>query len=226
MAKVHKSGSITFNTARPACPGLAADGSRQNRYIEQQTEAVLDEARTKAQRLLDQAVAESIAIRQRAEDQGRQEGLASGRQEMQAAEFKLKNRVDQAIDELEKRLAGIIGELEGDLLDLGLAIAEKVIGIELERSDSAFLGVVDDAMTRFQQDDRLVMRSSRNDYWRTLVSSSYADSQTSRVELVADDSLNPYDLVIESAAGSVDAGVSTRLGKIRDALLDQTGGPA
>ena len=228
MAKVHKSDDIAFNIAQPVYPGLAADsavsGNPRSRFLEQQTEAVLDEARAKSKSLINQAVAEAAAIRKVAQSEGHRDGLISGRQEMLAAELALKNRFEQVVDDLEGRLAKIIGELEGDLLELGLAIAEKIVNIELDRTDSAFLGVVDEAMTRFQQDDRLVLKCSRNDYWRTLVSSSYADEQTSRVTLFADDSLEPYDLIIESASGSVDAGVSTRLEKIRDGLMDQTGG--
>lgn len=217
MAKIHKSASIRIDCA---CPATAVRPADSRTILESHTAAILAQARAEADNLLEAARSEARQIRETAWHEGYGSGQRTAAQEQAILEQTLRTVVDDQIDRLQGQYSAMFDDLHDDLLELSLQIAEKILSLELSRNDSAFLSLVDDAMSRFKQNEKLTVKVSKNDYWRSMVSSAYASAgQGSEITLLADENLDDGSCIIESAAGIVDASLPVQLGKIREMLV-------
>jgi len=222
--------------ARPdSSAGLSASGTngaaaaeRQEKYLAvaiKEAEAaktrILADARTQAAQKIAAAEADAAGIRDQAFQEGYQSGLNQGKNQVTALLARLQHDFEQAADQMKQANEQMVDTLEPDVLDLSIGIAEKILAIELNRNDAAFLGLVSAALTHFKQGEKLSVQVSKNDYWRSLVSSAYAANGSAEgITILADESLTDGSCLVESAAGAIDAGVQTQLANIRDALLD------
>lgn len=247
MAKIHKSATVCLDSSKPVIldlPVLAAgvrekmcprpDSEQRDNLAELRRAAVeaelqaredagkvLAEARLQADIMIAAASREAVSIREVAFNEGMAAGRCQSSRQMDALEVKLQTAFDQQIAELRQQNEKMIIDLEPELLELSMQIAEKILGLELSRNDTAFLGLVSSALSRFKQGEKITIQVSKNDYWRTMVSSIYAASGLSDgITIMADDSLANGSCVVESAAGTIDAGSGIQMDKIREGLLE------
>lgn len=231
MAKIHKSAMINMDSAQPVVLDLrclaagqmamaAGDAASTGRKaIESRTEAILAQARAEADCLLETARREAVQIRETAWNEGYAGGSQAAGQELDILTRELHNAYAQTTAALADRYEQSLDDMQGDLLELALQIAEKVISLELSRNDSAFLALAGEAMSRFKQGDKVTVKVSKNDYWRSLVTSAFAAAgRQEEINIITEDALIDGSCIIESSAGIVDASVSVQMGKIREAL--------
>lgn len=223
MAKIHKSATIHVENCSPVvldATSLSA-GSRSSHTISSRTAQIMNEANEQAERLLDAARSQAREIREKAWHEGHQAGVDAARQEQGILARQIRLAFDQQIELIDQKYAENIDAMQPDLLELSLNIAEKILGLEMSRNDTAFLGLVSDGLNRFKQGEKVSIQVSKNDYWRSMVSSAYACAgQAETISLMVDDNMADGSCLLESSGSIVDAGVAVQLRKIREAMIE------
>lgn len=203
----------------------------QMEYTRAYAEQKLEEARNEADKLLSKARqdADSLFAKTKEEakilmEQEKARGLTEGRKEAETESRQRKAREERELqqleEQLEKQYQSKVDEVQDSVAKLALEIAEKIIGIKLEETDSALLNVIENAMSRFRQGERITVLLSSEDYQHYSGSeklSQIAESRGKTVTLEKDASFHKGDCVLETESQFVDCGVSgqlTRLGKI------------
>jgi flagellar assembly protein FliH len=110
--------------------------------------------------------------------------------------------------------------LEREVLDLSLAIAEKVIEHEARSDRTIVLGVIRGALEEARGATIVEVRLNPEDFdlvatrWQEVAPESLLE----RGQLVADDRIQQGGCVIETQTGRVDAQLASKLERLRDAF--------
>jgi len=202
-----------------------------------QARKMLIEAKAKAQQALARAATEAEQIRSRAEQRGYAEGLRRGQADGQAdgaekAFAEAMKGFQQQTGELQTLLKSIVAELAGarerllqeaqtDLLDLALAIAEKVTHVQAKADLSAAKAGLCKAIETVNCRGQIQVRVCPGQLGQLteyggefLASMGMADG----VSFVPDESLSPGDVVLTTRNGQVDAKIQTQIDNIAEAL--------
>jgi len=159
--------------------------------------------------------AEAAQTRQAAFEQG----LRQAREEF-AAEIKASSeRLAKTLSELASWKRKLRAEAEAELLKLSLAVARRILRRELLTDPEAMHGLVYAALQKLQ----------RREIWRVrvcpagveAVRSCLENTAAASIEVTADSSLKPGDLLIETASGELDASVDTQLLEIERGFADR-----
>lgn len=148
-----------------------------------------------------------------------EEGLRQGR-ETGAADIKA------CAERLAKTLADLVAfkrkvrmDAELELLNLSLAIARRILHRELSTDPQAIEGLVHAALQKIQ--NREIWRVRVFAAGLDAVRSSLERTGAGSIEIVADPALKSGDLVVETAAGELDASVDTQLQEIQRGFADR-----
>lgn len=184
--------------------------------VEAKSEAsdILEDARAQAQSLIDAATTEAEALREKAKNEGRQEGIDQGATE-----------VAQIIKRMTEHQQEQEAQVLPQLLKLVRKMAEKVIGSELEQRPEALVGMIkrtlhDKArqrrslLLRVNPADLEVVRNERHRLMDALV-------RASDLAIREDDDISPGGVIIETEAGTIDARLETQLDALERAMFGQ-----
>lgn len=154
-----------------------------------------------------------------ATEAGRTEGNSAARQAMsQRLETELA-RAAKVLQEVTGAGPKLRRQAEEDLVRLAVAIARRVLRRELTVDSEAMLGLVKAAFARIDHREVFQARtdpSSEQAVQRIIQSADVGR----RVKLVADPSLQPGSLVLETSRGQLDASVETQLDEIQRGFID------
>ena len=188
----------------------AAEANLRLRDAENEAADLLARARAEAEELL----------RQNRED-GYQEGFARAEQVLQGrieeAERALQSIVEQAERQRDERVAA----LEAEALQLTMGIAEKILSIELDRNDEAFLSLIRNAMNSIRTEKLVTLRVNPEDYSRFFEEREriwHTDYGNIEAAVVSDAAVEPYGAIIETDSGTIEAGLDGQLEQIRSSL--------
>ena len=130
---------------------------------------------------------------------------------------KLDAKLQQTRQDYEDRLR----ELQKNLTELVMEITKKVIGIQLATSDEALLNIVAAALSRFRQNEEVVVHLSREDYQHFSEEGSIEqmnEAKGKEVTLAQEASYRKGDCMVESNAEFVDCGVSGQIERLSDSF--------
>jgi type III secretion protein L len=175
------------------------------------------EANEEARRIIAEAEAQAVVMRQSAETVARQLREAAYQEGHQAALGEL-NRF--LLDAREKRDTAL-KDVEQDVLRLAVKLAEKIIGRAIDQDDETLADIVATAIRHARQQEMLVIRVNPADL---SIVQRYHDrlSSTTRaryLDIVADPRVGRGGCVVESESGAVDAQLETQLRVLERALL-------
>lgn len=190
----------------------------------QECELILKEASFKADRLIEKAVNEAEKkvgeIMEDAWQKGYSKGMAAACEQSEAILAEAEQIRQSASEEHESILAG----LEAEIMELVLKIARKAVAGELATNKNVILQLVEDALPNCSNKKGALLKVSPED-------SDYLNENREKLcmaaegadglEIKRDSALKPGDCIIDTALGSVDAGVDTRLAKIEEAFKEQ-----
>ncbi len=180
---------------------------------------LMERAKTGAATLMEQAVTEADAMRRQASEEGYREGLKRAEAEREAMIRNLAVRNNEEKAAMQADFDRRIDELEPEILELSLAIAEKILHIELTRNDRAFSSLVKYALSRLKAGERGTIRIGRDDYFRSVQADADLLSEAQdNFEFSVDDSLPDGGCRIESTSGNIDAGMDVQLASVARAL--------
>jgi flagellar assembly protein FliH len=151
--------------------------------------------------------------------QGHAAGLAAGSAEARHQAEPLMARLARSVDELASLRRRIRAEAEEDAVRLALAVARKILHREVSVDPEALLGLVKAALQRI--DAREIHRLRMHPEDIPVIEGHLAGAALpSRIEVLADPSLERGGAVFETARGNLDASAATQLAEIERGFID------
>lgn len=188
--------------------------------IREKAKEFMQSANIKAQQIISNALAEAEQIKEEA----RQLGISEGLEEAQNKHDEHYKELQNVISKMEVYREGLFEDLQSNILDLSIDIAEKIINITLEKDDTAYKELVKNAVESIKRTDKFALYVSRSEYEKFFKDCpQWLKSQTEcgEYDVYCDASMQKGDCIIESEKEIVDAGVSRQLKKVRQHLKDQ-----
>ena len=164
--------------------------------------------------------------RERAEREAYQRGFNEGKgvgREQAAAELQpVLDRLAQTLAELSSLRSRIRKDAEGDLLKLSISIARRVLHRGLTLDPESIEGLIRIALEKLQSRDLCRVRV-HPDQEPAIRASMERFSNSHKVELVPDPSMQCGDVLFETAHGTIDASIEAQLREIDRGFADRLG---
>ena len=234
--------------APPALEEETADGGEPSQsgsggvvqYAQLQAELILKQAREEAETLVEQARANAKAeqeqIRAGARDEGYRVGYAEGTakamedaaRDREATAARLEQEVQTYLEKADMAREEMLLQSREELLDLCLAVAEKVVRVSLRSSRDVVVRMIQAATERLKRQEWVHIYISGCDakgaaqISPALTTALGALSQHVKIVPMGDDESGTC--IVETPEEIIDASVSTQMSNIRDILHDQLGG--
>jgi len=180
--------------------------------------------KTAPQRIQTPAPASQLVSDPEKEREAHQRGFAEGKalgREQAAAEFApLMDRLGRALADLSSLRGRIRSDAEKDLLKLSVAIARRVLHRELTLDPESIEGLIKVALDKLQSRELCRVRV-HPDQESAIKSSLERFSNSQKIEVVADQTLQCGDVLFETAHGTLDASIEGQLREIERGFADR-----
>ncbi len=175
--------------------------------------------------------AEAVEARERARqvrvmvDAAREEAAAEARESLEAecaAKIEAeRGRVHSVLALFAEERARWFRRAEGELVELALAIARRVLDREMKTDPLALREIAQAAVSRVQDESGVVLRvaPARVADWRG------AFSSRPDLEVMGDATVAEGDVVVDTTFGRVELGIGMQLGEVAERLGEMVGGP-
>jgi flagellar assembly protein FliH len=156
------------------------------------------------------------ALKAEAREEGYAQGLAEGLQAATDEQQALTTRLGALLHDVAADNEELVRGLEANVVELALAIAEKVIAREVKTDPGIVLDVVRSALAEIHDATELRIRCHPDDValleprWEAMLPRSVAE----RSELVPEDLVEQGGVVVETRIGYVDGQLKTRLNQV------------
>jgi flagellar assembly protein FliH len=164
--------------------------------------------------------------RERIERDAYQRGFSEGKglgREQAAAELRpIQERMARTLGELSSLRSRIRKDAEGDLLKLSISVARRVLHRELTLDPESIEGLIRIALEKLQSRDVCRIRL-HPDLEPAIRASMERFSNSQKVEVIADPSLQCGDVLFETAHGNIDASIEAQLREIERGFADRLG---
>ncbi|HUO30820.1 MAG TPA: FliH/SctL family protein [Bryobacteraceae bacterium] len=156
--------------------------------------------------------------RREARQAGHAEGQAAGRAQAAAELQPVFEKLARTIQEVAGLRPRILRETEGELVELSLAIARRILRRELSVDPDALRGLVKSALEKLPAQE--ISRIRIHPELLPGVQKALA-GEGRELPLMADGTLAPGALLIETARGKLDGSIETQLAEIGRGLADR-----
>ena len=163
---------------------------------------------------------ESDRIEQEAYHRGFTEGKAVGREQAGAELQSVLDQLGRSLATLSSLRSRIREEAEGDLLKLAISIARRVLHRELTLDPESIEGLIRVALDKLQSRELCRVRI-HPDQEPAIRKSLDRFSNSQKVELITDPSLQCGDVLFETTHGNLDASIESQLREIERGLADR-----
>jgi flagellar assembly protein FliH len=164
--------------------------------------------------------------RERIEREAYQRGFSEGKgvgREQAAAELKpVLDRLAQTLAQLSSLRSRIRKDAERDLLTLSISIARRVLHRELTLDPESIEGLIRIALEKLQSRELCRVRV-HPDQEPAIRASMERFSNSHKVELIPDPSMQCGDVLFETAHGTIDASIEAQLREIERGFADRLG---
>ena len=220
-------------------PAASPEPSGPVQYAQLQAELILKRAREEAEELLANAraaaKAEQEEIRMGARDEGYREGYAQGigkamedaQRDKEAVAARMEKEVQAFLEKADMAREEVLLQARDELLDLCIAVAEKVVRVSLKSSSEVIVRMIQTATERLKRQEWVHIYISGCDTQSAaqispaLTTALGALSQHVKIIPMGDD--EGGTCIVETPEEIIDASVSTQMTNIRDLLRDQMG---
>ena len=176
-----------------------------------------------ARALIDDARAEAAALRARAVQDGRAEGVRLGREEASAELAPAVAALEQALAEARPIRDAWLVEAVARAARFAIAIAEKVVAGALDVEPERVVDVVRGALRGLLDGDRIIVSVHPDDV--ELVRAAGLGSHEAQVEVHSERRVARGGALVRTAVGEVDARIERKLDAVRTLVTAELGGP-
>lgn len=191
-------------------------------------ENILNEAQLAAQVIREQIASEQEAWKQekstwieQAKQQGFAKGHAEGKEQGYNEYHEMIDFAHEVVDASKKDYQAKIDSSEQTLLDLGMKVAEKILGMELAGNEQAFLSLVKRALKEVHKYHEIQLHVHPRRYDLILAHKEELTAifpMETDIYIYPDDELSEESCVIESPGGRMDASVDGQLAEVKRQL--------
>lgn len=190
----------------------------------QEAASLLAAAEAAAQSLKEQARVEGYAAglkagKEKGHGEGLAEGLATGFSSGIDRAREVLDTAETVLAEAERQRSEALAGMETDILELALAIAEKLVQREIQLDEEYLPRLISWGVKQMGDTDRVVARVCPVSNEGAPVA-AVLQNMGDRLQVVVDEELEPGDCVIETGGRLLDGRLHTRLTNIRQALED------
>ena len=214
--------------ARAQAEGLLAEAQTkadalldEARQAKEQADGLLNGARLMAATILEEARAaadqEALGIRGQAWKAGHQEGAEEARLTALEEGRRLADDVHALLDGLVAGREEQLARLEGDVIDLSLGVARKILGAALERDDEKYKSLIQNALSQMKREGKLIIRLPEDVAARLFEGNAAAfvlGDERVTATVAGDPFMKAGECVLESDAEQVTAGLESQLAAI------------
>ncbi len=161
-------------------------------------------------------------IEHEAYQRGFNEGKGVGREQAAAELQTVLDRMAKTLAELSSLRSRIRKDAEGDLLKLSISVARRVLHRELTLDPESIQGLIRIALEKLQSRDLCRVRV-HPDQEPAIRASMERFSNSHKVELIPDPSMQCGDVLFETAHGNIDASIEAQLREIERGFADRLG---
>lgn len=205
--------------------------SRRDKILaeaEREAEEILAEAREQADTIITEAEAEAEKIKAEAVEKGEEEGFAEGYEQGEKKaredirqEFKDSlAAVKEAVEKTEEQLAAEMDRIPGDVVDLSLQIAERIVQASLEVEPELIIPIVEDCLEEVGLNHNKLTVKVAPGVDVYLSELSYPQAANTDIEIVPDSNLDRGDCLVETEFGGRDASIENKLNLLRKQLIN------
>jgi flagellar assembly protein FliH len=190
-------------------------------YAFEQLEPSNPPARDSPAQLIEQAQLEAEQLREQAREEGYTEGRRTGHEQGAAEVAEATRALGQAIGEIEAVRVEVVKAIEQDAIQLGLQIAEKVLGGTPQLPTERVIKSVEGALQRMTDRRRITVLVNSTDLEAVSPAIGELAGLGSGVELCdiqPDERVEPGGAIVRTAEGEVDASVLTQLERAREVV--------
>jgi flagellar assembly protein FliH len=191
----------------------------------------LAEAENKAnelQELAQKAYEETLVkAQEEGHEQGYQEGYDQGKQsalnDMQATMQESFEKAERLIKTADQEVAQMFVDAEHQIIEIALAVASKILAREVEDNPTTILPIVKEALSKVNDQNQIVIRVNPEDYEMVLMAKRDLQLMVGRdnaITVTADHTVPAGGCMIETALGTVDARVDTKLELVYKAIQE------
>jgi len=199
---------------------VRADARKLIDTAQADAEAILRRAAMQARELVAKAEARSSEIEAQARSDGHAEGVTDGRAAVSAEFAESVAAMHELVAAVRAERNEVIESAEPELVNLAMAIAERVVHEHIAVSPDTVLENVRSALTRLVGREVVTLRVNPADVeiirqHRDAIASG---NDVEHVRVVEDQRVDRGGVVVETDAGTIDAKISTQLREARRAL--------
>lgn len=203
---------------------------------------ILEDARKEAKRIVDEATQKAQIIYQNAEqaksdweqtekqqyiqagyDEGYNDGLETGRIQGLAEYTNFIEIAKDVVEAAKMDYQDKIIKAEQTILDLGVEVAGKIIGVQLDKSEESFISIVKRAVKEARDYTEVELHIHPSHYQSVLAQKEELQAifpKEINIYIYPDADLNERSCIIESANGRIDASVDSQLAEVKRRLTD------
>jgi flagellar assembly protein FliH len=178
-------------------------------------------------RMLAEATAEALEIREAARLEGQAEGLAAGREESRAELSAALGAMGEALTGIQGLRVEVAEGVEHDAIELALALAGKILAGALQARPELVVEVVQGALRRLSDRRRITVTVNPADLETVNAALGDLQGHASGVELCdlqVDPRVARGGAIVRTAEGEVDARVDTQLERAREVVAGELAG--
>ncbi|MGI6285500.1 FliH/SctL family protein [Neomoorella humiferrea] len=219
---------------KPAGEGAAAEAEERETAALKKAEAILEEARREARAIKEAAEAARLKVLEEAraagEERGYREGLSRGEAEAAAirqeaaAEREAARRV---LAEARQAYKEILKGAEGDIVELALAVAAKILGREVEQRPEAVVETARRAVRQVAEGQNYIVYAAPEvaEHLRRYRGELLREAAPgARLQVIADPSFKAGGCRVETENGFIDAGFANQLEELKKIFRAQREG--
>lgn len=171
---------------------------------------------TDAEQFVEPAVDLELNLRE-AYERGQREGRESLRLEVERKLAEERTNVSRVVEQFEQEKQRYFSEVEGEVVRLSLAIAERVLHREAEMDPTLLAGAARVALEQVANNSGAVLRVSLEDahQWNETLGIA-----ANKVQIEPDDQLARGEAILKTQAGSVQLGLKAQLQEIERGFFE------
>lgn len=199
-----------------------AEKTRELESLRAQAGEVLAKAQEDASAILMKTSKEADVIKKEAWQEGYQLGREEAQDIVDDAQKTRKAEMERFMEQLQKTREELLSNMEGEIIDFSMTVAEKVVGAALDRDSALFVSIIENALIKMKREGKIVVQMNPNDQQRCF------DSDTARITLrngekitvavAGNNRMKKNGCIVETDSDRVDTGVDTLFNGIRKAV--------
>jgi flagellar assembly protein FliH len=187
----------------------------------QEAARALEQAKIEADSILETARREADAIRQDAYEEGKQAGIAEGKQLAAEQMAELKKDFQEEMAQREQEMQQKELALEPQFAEIMASLVEKITGVLCQDKKDTIVYLIHQALKQLERTSRVTLRVSKDDI--LLVSGQKEElkqclAQGVEFDVVEDESLSASQCIIETDSKMIDCSLDVQLQNVKEQI--------